>query len=334
MQDRSFWRHFWRHALITLWGLVLGVVFFGGLAMSLIGPPAPAGHALAHRRALLTGRLTGRLTTEATLARAIAQPGLALERRGKPAPHDGTDGTATLALALAPPPAAPPDPPAPGYRQAASAVGLAHPAPIQDRAILAEPAKPAAPSPALAVPPSMVTFRIMAPADAPHLKELTEGLHSRFSQATWRPVSVATAPRNALVRYPPSLGRATARDVGRLLGQLGYKWQLERLPNRSDTAANTMEIWLPDKRHHGHHARTAHHGHHWQDPGLDPAPELDLTPVPDTASTPAEQAVPKRIDDPAAIPVPHGPIPLLIGPDSRSGIATGSPPLMRLGRRE
>ena len=48
---------------------------------------------------------------------------------------------------------------------------------------------------------------------------------------------VATVPRSALVRYASSDDHATAREAGKVLGEMGYAWKIEIAPNRPDASS-------------------------------------------------------------------------------------------------
>jgi hypothetical protein len=83
-----------------------------------------------------------------------------------------------------------------------------------------------------------------APAQEEKLKELTARLRSNFDQTQMH--TEADVPRVAVIQYATPADHSTAKDVGRVLGAMGYPWHIERLPaDRSDAAPRTVEVWLP-----------------------------------------------------------------------------------------
>jgi len=58
----------------------------------------------------------------------------------------------------------------------------------------------------------------------------------------------ATAPRSALVRYDSIDGHSTAREVGKILGEMDYAWKIQTAPNHPGTSSQgVVEIWLPNQ---------------------------------------------------------------------------------------
>jgi hypothetical protein len=91
-------------------------------------------------------------------------------------------------------------------------------------------------------------FRIRASTGSTHearARELTNRLQSNFNWTTeWQ--SEAEVPATAVICYPAAVDHATAMDVGRLVGSLGYAWHAEKLPAKFTEA--TIDIWLPNDK--------------------------------------------------------------------------------------
>jgi hypothetical protein len=100
-------------------------------------------------------------------------------------------------------------------------------------------------SPAAASPQNF-KFRIRASAGSTleaRARELINRLQSNFNWTTeWQ--SEAEVPASAVIGYPAAVDHATAMEVGRLVGSLGYAWHVEKLPAKFTEA--TIDIWLPN----------------------------------------------------------------------------------------
>jgi hypothetical protein len=82
------------------------------------------------------------------------------------------------------------------------------------------------------------------PAQDEKLKALADRLRSNFGQTQMH--AEADVPRVAVVQYATPADHSMAKDVGRVLGAMGYPWHIERLPpDRSEATTRTVDVWLP-----------------------------------------------------------------------------------------
>jgi len=57
----------------------------------------------------------------------------------------------------------------------------------------------------------------------------------------------AEVPRVAVIRFFQPSDHASARTVGKTLGDMGYTWRLENQSNAATGSPGTIEVWLPSK---------------------------------------------------------------------------------------
>ncbi|MBV9755860.1 MAG: hypothetical protein JO047_02285 [Alphaproteobacteria bacterium] len=74
-------------------------------------------------------------------------------------------------------------------------------------------------------------------------KALAERLTGAFGPAATQ--SAADVPPGAVIRYAQPADHARARQIGQMLGDMGYSWHLQRSPSAELSGAPALDVWLP-----------------------------------------------------------------------------------------
>ena len=69
----------------------------------------------------------------------------------------------------------------------------------------------------------------------------------RFSFAQTEMYREPDGPRVAIIRYAAPADHSTARDVGQILGAVGYGWRIEKLAAANPEARN-IDVWIPNEK--------------------------------------------------------------------------------------
>jgi hypothetical protein len=139
----------------------------------------------------------------------------------------------------------------------------APPATVVARPDTIEPLAPGHDADAIAAPPPPVSAE-------PEVSELETGKpillvyyphRSRRGEATARNLAArigsevtssdieapASLPDNAMIKFSDERNHKLARMIGKSLGDLGYRWRIEKVPSLVESHRNMIEVWLPMK---------------------------------------------------------------------------------------
>jgi hypothetical protein len=172
--------------------------------------------------------------TEPQAGAAPATPGspaAGTEATAAPQPAPADRATAAGGLPELRPPGAPP--PTPDQRADAAKPDAAQPA--------ADPGGPDA-----AGPDGGVAIHFLAGSEfaETRAKALAERIGGAFGPVATR--SAADVPPGAVIRYSQHADHARARELGAMLGSMGYPWRLQRSPDGEQVSGMPgLDVWLP-----------------------------------------------------------------------------------------
>jgi hypothetical protein len=93
-----------------------------------------------------------------------------------------------------------------------------------------------------------IHFAANQPLAEAETRRLTARLGARFDHADMH--SETDMPSTAIIRYFSAPDHSAAREVGRLLGEMGYPWHIESpLTDRPTSSPGSVEVWIPNAVH-------------------------------------------------------------------------------------